>query len=68
LSDQLASNPKQFPKKSGKLATMRAAEIRFADGVVWRAVFELSESERVVRVLALGPHDEAYEAAQRRSK
>jgi hypothetical protein len=59
-------NPKQYPKKSGKLKTARAAEIIYADGIVWRAVFTLNEKARTARVISLGPHDEAYADAERR--
>jgi mRNA-degrading endonuclease RelE of RelBE toxin-antitoxin system len=67
LVDALSSDPKQFEKKRGKLARCRAADLTFADGVAWRAVFELDESTRTVRVLALGTHDDAYTDAVRRS-
>jgi hypothetical protein len=62
----LASNPKQFPKKSGKLKDARATHLRFADGVEWVAVYSIDEKNRVVRVLSLGPHDRAYEDAEKR--
>ena len=61
----LETNPKQFPKKRGKLDFVRAAEVRFRGGV-WRAVFYLDESARIVFVQALGPHDIAYADAKRR--
>jgi mRNA-degrading endonuclease RelE of RelBE toxin-antitoxin system len=63
----LETNPKQFPKKHGKLGTVRAADVRFRDGVVWRAVFSLDEATRTVLVQALGPHDTAYADAERRT-
>lgn len=63
----LETNPKQFPKKRGKLGGVRAAELRFRDGVVWRAVFSLDEVTRTVLVQALGPHDTAYADAARRA-
>lgn len=62
----LEYNPKQFPKKHGKLKDARAADVTFGDGIVWRAVFTLDEEARLVKVLSLGPHDEAYEDAKRR--
>ena len=37
-----------------------------ADGVEWVAVYEIDEAKRQVRVLSLGPHDRAYEDAQKR--
>src|SRR5947209_12989992 len=37
----LEIDPKQFPKKHGKLGNARAVEIRFNDGVEWRAVYVL---------------------------
>lgn len=63
----LESDPKQFAKKRGALRGARAADITYADGVAWRAVFTLDEAERVVKVLALDPHDVAHEAAARRT-
>ncbi len=62
----LQRNPKQFPKKRGELGGCRAAEIVFADGVAWRAVFALDESTRTVFWLSLDAHDAAYANARRR--
>lgn len=67
LITALRTDPKQFPKKKGKLKERRAASIKFADGVAWRAVFSVDDATGIVRVLALGPHDEAYAKAERRS-
>jgi hypothetical protein len=66
LIEDLRANPKQYPKKAGKLKTLRAANLAFGDGVTWRAVFALDEAKRSVRVLSLGPHDTAYSDAKRR--
>ena len=66
LVSDLQTNPKQFPKKSGKLKTARAAPLKFADGIVWRAVFILDENAHIVRVIALGTHDDAYADASKR--
>jgi hypothetical protein len=66
LIDALKSNPKQFPKKNGPLKDARAADLRFAEGVVWRAVFTVDESGRTVKVLSLSRHDVAYNEATRR--
>jgi mRNA-degrading endonuclease RelE of RelBE toxin-antitoxin system len=66
LTEELQTNPKQFPKKQGKLKNRRAADLRFGDGVAWRAVFEIDEAARVVYVTALEKHDEAYRSAKRR--
>jgi hypothetical protein len=66
LIDALATNPKQFEKKRGKLKDCRAVDVTFRDGVVWRAVFVVDESARDVKVLAFGPHDGAYADAMRR--
>jgi len=63
---ELSTNPKQFPKKAGGLSALRAVPLRLATGVAWRAVFEVDEAAREVRVLALGPHDRAYLDAARR--
>ena len=62
----LRSDPKRFEKKQGQLAGTRAADIWYADGVAWRAVFMLDEEARVVKLLSLGPHDVAYGQAKRR--
>jgi hypothetical protein len=67
LIDDLERDPKRHPKKNGKLAGTRAASLTFADGIAWRAVFTVDERSRVVRIIALGPHDEAYKNALRRS-
>lgn len=66
LISALENNPKQFTKKHGQLRDARAAEITFAKGAVWRAVFVVDAATRIVKVLALGPHDEAYIDAKRR--
>jgi hypothetical protein len=66
LFAELETNPKQFPKKKGKLKDARAADVSFADGVTWRAVFTLVEDTRIVKVLSLAPHDVAYDEAKGR--
>ncbi|GAC1548103.1 MAG: hypothetical protein NVS2B17_32670 [Candidatus Velthaea sp.] len=66
LIDALEIDPKRFPKKQGRLRDARAARLKFADGVVWRAVFTLDEPARIVRLIALAPHDDAYADAVRR--
>jgi hypothetical protein len=66
LIADLETDPKQFAKKQGKLKAARAATLIYADGIVWRAVFVLDEKMQRVRVIALGPHDEAYKDAERR--
>jgi hypothetical protein len=43
LIDALETDPKQFPKKKGKLETARAAPVTYADGIVWRAVYTVDE-------------------------
>lgn len=58
IIEALATDPKQFKKKHGKLDGCRAADATFRDGVVWRAVFEIDEATRTVRVLAFGPHEQ----------
>jgi mRNA-degrading endonuclease RelE of RelBE toxin-antitoxin system len=62
---ELERDPKQFPKKTGKLAAVRAAPLRYRDAA-WRVVFTLNEREKVVVVIALDKHDEAYRDAGRR--
>ena len=59
-------DPKQYPKKRGKLKDARAAALTFRGGVAWRAVFTISDQTRTVRVIALEPHDDAYRNAKRR--
>jgi hypothetical protein len=66
LIDALETNPKQFPKKHGTLRDARATELKFADGVTWRAVFRLDEDTRTVFWLSLDPHDLAYKNARNR--
>jgi hypothetical protein len=66
LIDDLETNPKRHPKKRGELKTARAAPLRYADGISWRAVYVIDEHARLVTILSLGPHDEAYEDAKRR--
>jgi len=65
LRNELATNPKQFERKQGKLRKARAAPLKWL-GDAWRAVFTIDEERRIVRVLSLGPHDEAYAEAARR--
>jgi mRNA-degrading endonuclease RelE of RelBE toxin-antitoxin system len=65
IVEALQCDPLQFPKKRGKLKSARAAALRFY-GVSWRLVFIVGTKERRVRVLAIGPHDVAYERAERR--
>lgn len=63
---KIENEPKQFEKKRGKLKDARSADVRFSDGIAWRAMFVVDDDNRVVRVLALAPHHVAYEDAQRR--
>ena len=65
LVNALRANPKQFPKKHGKLADARSADLKF-ENVTYRAVFTLDEAARIVYVLSLDPHDVAYKKAVRR--
>lgn len=66
LIDALGADPKQFPKKKGRLRDARAADVRFADGITWRAVFVVDENTMTVKMLSLAPHDVAYAEAERR--
>jgi hypothetical protein len=66
LIASLRRDPKQYPKKAGPLQNARAARLRFRGREAWRAVFVVDEQTRPVSVLALGPHDRAYEEAVRR--
>jgi hypothetical protein len=65
LISALEANPKQFPKKHGPLKDCRAAPLRFK-GKSFRAVFIINEAARIVLILAIDPHDEAYDRALRR--
>ncbi|HEX3671229.1 MAG TPA: hypothetical protein VHT92_05935 [Candidatus Cybelea sp.] len=65
--EALEENPKQFQKKKGRLRNARAADLAF-QGVTHRAVFTLDEKAREVFVLALDPHDVAYQAATKRRR
>jgi hypothetical protein len=65
LISALEANPKQFPKKQGKLKSARAAHLKFKN-TMYCAVFILDEAARVVLVLSLDPHDEAYLKATHR--
>jgi mRNA-degrading endonuclease RelE of RelBE toxin-antitoxin system len=67
LLKELETNPKQFPKKKGKLKNTRAAPLKFKN-VSYRAVFDLDETTREVFVFSLDPHDQAYARASRRTK
>ena len=66
LINELESNPKRYPKKQGKLKSARSAPLRYSKAVTWRAVFTVDEVARVVLVIALGPHDQAYDEAEHR--
>jgi hypothetical protein len=65
LIGALEANPKQFPKKKGRLQDCRAAPLTFK-GKSYRAVFTLSETARTVFILAIDAHDEAYGKSMRR--
>jgi hypothetical protein len=53
LIDELETNPKQFPPKSGKLAGTRAAEV-FYRGTTWRVVFDVDDDFSKSRSLQSG--------------
>jgi hypothetical protein len=63
LFEALEREPKRFPLKRRALAGRRGAPLKYDRTDIWRCVFELDEAARIVRVLALGPHDVAYEEA-----
>ncbi len=65
LVEALKRNPLQFPTKRGKLKNARAAGLKFGSST-WRIVFVVNVAEHAVRILSVGPHDVAYERAQRR--
>lgn len=54
----------QFELKRGDLAGLRAFDLSHPSG--WRAPFTLDAERRIVKVLSIGPHDDAYRAAKRR--
>ena len=66
IIEALKTDPKQYGKKKGPLKDARAADLRYNDGVTYRAVFTINEAEHVVDVLALDPHDKAYQVATNR--
>lgn len=66
MIDELETDPKRHPKKHGKLKSARAVRLRYSDGVTWRAVYTIDEIARVVLIIGLGPHDRAYDDAERR--
>jgi mRNA-degrading endonuclease RelE of RelBE toxin-antitoxin system len=62
----LSSDPKAVgEKKGGPLRWARAYNLRFR-GDQWRAVYEIFETERVVRIWSFAKHDDAYDDAVRR--
>jgi mRNA-degrading endonuclease RelE of RelBE toxin-antitoxin system len=65
LVEELKRNPLHFPTKRGNLKNARAANLSF-QGSSWRLVFVVSVVEHRVRILAVGPHDVAYDRAARR--
>lgn len=65
LITELESNPKQFPKKDGKLRMARAAKLRYRN-VPYRAVFVINEDSRTVRIVCLEPRATVYKKAERR--
>jgi hypothetical protein len=52
--------------KKGALKDARVADLRYNDGITYRAVFTIDEAEHAVDVLALDPHDKAYQVASNR--
>ena len=62
--EALEHDPKQFEKKAGKLAGIRAAPLRYRNAP-WRIPFILDEREHAVLVLTIDKHDAAYRAASR---
>lgn len=65
LIDELETNPKQFPPKTGKLAGARAADVLYR-GATWRVIFDVDDDYLEVTILAIAPHDVAYREAERR--
>ena len=61
----LEADPKRYEKKSGDLADARSYRLRYRNAA-WRAVFTVDDDARVVRIIALDRHDEAYRDAARR--
>jgi len=61
----LEADPKRYEKKSGDLADARSYRLRYRNAA-WRAVFTVDDNTRVVRIIALDRHDEAYRQAGRR--
>jgi hypothetical protein len=67
LITALETNPKQYPKKQGKLKEARAADLKLGN-ISYRAVFTLDEAARIVSVLSCDAHDDAYWLATKRIK
>jgi mRNA-degrading endonuclease RelE of RelBE toxin-antitoxin system len=61
---ELERDPKQFEKKFGKLAGIRAAPLRYRNAP-WRMPFLIDERTRIVTVITIDKHDAAYRAASR---
>jgi len=66
IIEALKTDPKQYGKKKGTLKDARAADLRYNDGITYRAVFTIDEGEHAVDVLALDPYDKAYQVASNR--
>ncbi len=65
MIEDLESDPKRFAKKSGDLAEARSYRLSYRSSA-WRAVFVVDDVARVVKIIALDRHDEAYRQASRR--
>lgn len=61
----LTEEPYKFPKKKGKLKSCRALNLT-VKGNTWRSIFRILEARDAVEILAVGLHDAAYSAAERR--
>jgi len=66
MLEDLRSDPKAIgKKKAGRLSWARAYTLRYR-GDLWRAVYEVLETERVVKIWSFAQHDDAYNDAMRR--
>jgi mRNA-degrading endonuclease RelE of RelBE toxin-antitoxin system len=61
---ELKRDPKQFPKKHGRLEGIRAAPLRYRNAP-WRIPYLIDEEQRIVTVITIDKHDAAYRAAGR---
>jgi hypothetical protein len=61
------TDPRQYLKKNAKRRKdAGAADLRYSDGITYRAVFTIDEAAHAVEPLAIDPDDKAYQIARNR--